>query len=173
MTAYEQLLAASEPTYVRRAALAGLLRLEGDSGEKRILRVLRGSDPALSGGHRAIPGLRSKHASQTFAAELPRLQPQEQVWMIENLARAATPSPCRIAKSLTASDSLFAAPRSAHSAVSATPRPSPCFPRLAGTNDPEERRAIEAALISLGGGTPTDNAILAELKKASATRVYL
>jgi HEAT repeat protein len=168
--AYEGLLAASEPTYVRRAALAGLLRREKDSGEKRILSVLRGSDSTLKPvAIAAIPALRSKRASQTFAAELPRLQPQEQVWMIESLASRGDPAARdAIAKSLGAPDP--AVRRAALSALSRIGDASsvPLFSRaLAGASDADERRAIESALIALGGGTPTDNAILVELKKAS------
>jgi hypothetical protein len=39
---------------------------------------------------------------------------------------------------------------------------------LANSDDPEERRAIESALIGLSGGALVDKAILSELKKASS-----
>ena len=168
--AYEQLLAASEPVYVRRAALAGLLRLELGSGEQRILSVLRGSDSALKPvAIAAIPALRTKRASEKFAAELPRLQAQEQVWMIESLAARGDPAArAAIAQSLAASDT--AVRRAALNALGRIGDTSSValFGRaLASANDPEERLAIESALIGLGGGTPTDNAIVVELNKSA------
>jgi len=168
--AYEQLLAASEPASVRRAALAGLLRLDKDRGEQRILSVLRGPDAALKPvAIAAVPALRSKRASEKFAAELPRLQPQEQAWMIESLAARADPAArAAIAKSLAAPDT--AVRRAALSALSRIGDTSavPLFARaLAGAVNADERRAVESALIGLGGGAPTDNAIIVELKKSS------
>ena len=74
---YEGLLASSQPTYVRRAALAALLRLNQAQAQQRILEVLHGSDAALKpvaiANVRALP---SQNASEVFAAELPNLQGQ-------------------------------------------------------------------------------------------------
>ena len=90
--AYEELLVPSQPAYIRRAALEGLLRLDKDQGEQRISQVLRGSDAALKPvAIAAVRSLRSKQASAKFAAELPRLQPQEQIWMIDSLAARGDP----------------------------------------------------------------------------------
>jgi hypothetical protein len=44
---YEELLASSQPLYVRRAALEGLLRTDADGGEKRCLTVIRGTEADL------------------------------------------------------------------------------------------------------------------------------
>jgi hypothetical protein len=44
---YEQLLSPSQARQVRRGALAALLRLDTDGGEKRIEQIIRGKDVAL------------------------------------------------------------------------------------------------------------------------------
>jgi HEAT repeat protein len=168
--AYQELLVPSQPAYIRRAALEGLLHLDKDQGELRIVQVLRGSDPALKPvAIAAVRSLRSKHASERFAAELPRLQPQEQVWMIDSLAARGDPAArTAIAKSLAAPDADVR--RAAILALGRVGDASSValFARtLANSDDPEECRAIESALIDLGGGPPTDKAILGELKKAA------
>jgi HEAT repeat protein len=171
IAAYETLLASSQPVYIRRAALTALLCLDKDQGEQRISRVLRGSDSALKPV--AIAGvreLRSKRASERFAAEVPRLEPQEQVWMIESLsARGDAAARAAIARSLAAPDG-----RVRRAAITALGRIGDASSvallarALANSDDPDQRRAIETALIGLPGGVPTDNAILAELKKSSS-----
>ena len=65
VAAYEELLAPSQPVYVRRAALDALIRLDKDQGEQRILEVLRGSDSALKPVAIAnVRALRSNNASR-------------------------------------------------------------------------------------------------------------
>ncbi len=170
--AYQSLLIPSQPAYVRRAAMQGLLQLDKDQGELRILQAVRGSDSAVKPvAIAAVPFLRSKRASERFAAELPRLQPQEQVWLIDSLAlRADLVARSAIAKSLAAPD-----PQVRRAAIAALGRVGDAssvalFARaLANSDDPEERRAIEAALIGLSGGPPIDKAIVGELKQSSST----
>ena len=85
--AYEELLAATQPVYVRRSALAALIRLDKDGGEERVLSVLRGDDSALRAvAIAAVRTLPSKDASEKFAVELSGLPPEEQVWLIASLA---------------------------------------------------------------------------------------
>jgi HEAT repeat protein len=170
IAAYEELLAPSQPVYVRRAALAGLLRLDKDQGEQRILKTLRGSDAALKPvAIAAVRSLRSKGASEKFTRELAALQPEEQIWMIDSLAARPDPAArAAIAKSLGSPDSAVR-----RAAITALGRigDSSTVALLAGalgsSNDAEERRALESALIGLGGGGKTDTAVLIELKKSS------
>jgi HEAT repeat protein len=166
---YEQLLAPSQAAYVRRAALDALLRLDKDQGQQRILQVLHGSDPSLKpvaiARVRALP---SKDASEVFAAELPNLPAQEQIWMIDSLAaRGDAAARTAIGNRLSSRD---AAVRRA--AISALDRMGDtwCVTLLASaldrSKDPEECRAVEAALISLRGGAQTDRAIVAALNNS-------
>jgi HEAT repeat protein len=177
IAAYEELLVPSQPVYIRRAALDGLLRLDKDQGEQRIAQVLHGPDSALKPvAVAAVRSLRSKQASARFAAELPHLQPEEQVWMIDSLA-ARNDAVAReaIAKSVSASGTGVR--RAAITALGRVGDVSsvPVLSRaIAASTEPEEQRALETALISLNGGTPVDNAILRELTNSSSnTRVSL
>ena len=174
---YEGLLAPSQAAYVRRAALDALLRLDKEHAQSRMLEVLHGSDSALKpvaiAGVRALP---SGNASEVFAAELPRLQPQEQVWMIDSLAaRADVPARTAIGNSLASPDATV---RRAAIGTLGRIGDTPCVPLLVGaldqSKDAEERRALESALISLRGGTQTDSALVAALQKSSGnTRANL
>ncbi len=170
--AYQSLLLPSQPAYVRRAAMQGLLRLDKDDGELRILQAVRGTDAAVKPvAIAAVPSLRSKRASEKFAAELPRLQPQEQVWMIDSLALRADPvARSAIAKSIAAPE-----PEVRRTAIAALGRVGDAssvalFARaLASSDDAEERRTIESALNGLSGGPAIDKAILGELKQSAST----
>ena len=171
IAAYKDLLVPSQPAYVRRAALAALFGLDKDQGEQRIIKVLRGSDATLKPvAIAAVPSLRSKDASEKFSAELPRLQPQEQAWMIESLAaRGGSVARTAIAKRLDAPDA--AVRRAAITALGRIGDVSSVAlfaQTLANSDEADEQRAIESALIELGGGAPINNAIIAELKKSSA-----
>ena len=175
--AYEELLQPSQPAYLRRAALKGLLRLDKDEGEQRIMQVLRGSDAVLKPvAIAAVRGPQSRQASAKFAAELPKLQPQEQVWMIESLAvRGDAPARAAITRSLAAQDADVrrAAIRGLGRAGDASSVP-PLAQAAAHCADEGERSALEDALTELHGGLPVDQAILAELKTApSDARVTL
>ena len=167
---YEQLLAPSQPAYVRRAALDALFRLDRDQGQQRILQVLHGSDAALTPvAIAAVRALPSGKASETFLAELPNLQPQEQVWMIDSLAVRGDAAACyALSLSLASPD---AAVRRA--AINAMGRMGDAWAAwfllraLSRAQDLEERRAIQSALISLRGGEITDCAIIAALKESA------
>jgi HEAT repeat protein len=175
--AYDELLARSQPVYIRRAALEGLVRLDKDQGEQRILEVIRGSDATLKPvAIAAVRSISSRNASATFSALLPKLQPAEQVWMIESLAvRADGPARKAIAASLGSAD-----PGVRRASIDALGRIGDVstvalFARaLGGAADAEERRAIETALIGLKSDGQIDQAIVAALKKASgSTRASL
>jgi HEAT repeat protein len=167
---YEDLLVPSQPAYVRRAALAALLRLDKDQAQQRILQVLRGSDAALKPV--AIADIRllpSGNASEIFAAELPKLSPQEQVWMIDSLAARGDMAACTaIGNSLGSPD---AAVRRAAIDTLGRVGGSWCVPLFARAlpraQNAEEHRALESALIGLRGGAITDRVITTTLKKSS------
>ena len=174
---YEGLLAPSQPTYVRRAALDALLRLDKTQAQQRILEVFHGSDTALKpvaiANVRALP---SGNASAVFAAELPKLQAPEQVWMIDSLAARGDTTACTVIGNSLASPHA-AVRRGAIDAMSRIGG-SWCVPllarALASSTDTDERRAIESALIVLPGGAQTDRAIITALKNASGgTRALL
>ena len=174
---YEGLLAPSQPAYVRRGALDALLRLDKAHAQARILEILHGSDSTLKAvaiaGVRALP---PGKASDIFADELLRLQPQEQVWMIDSLAaRGDVPASTAIGGSLASPDATVR-----RAAMNALGRIGDawCVPlfviALDQTQDAGERRDLEAALLSLRGGAQTDSAIVAALKKsAGSTRASL
>lgn len=177
MPIYEGLLAPSRPAYVRRAALDTLLRLDKEHAQQRILDVLHGSDsilkPVAVANVRALPAGR---ASEVFAAELPRLEPQEQVWLIDSLAaRGDGPACTAIGSSLAAPDATVR--RAAINTLGriGDTRSVPLFvSALDQSKDAEERRVVESALVSLRGGAQTDSAIVAALKKSSGnTRANL
>ncbi len=174
---YDGLLASSQPAYVRRAALDALLRLDKAQAQQRILDILHGPDTALKpvaiANVRALPSL---NASEIFAAELPNLQPPEQVWMIDSLAARGDSAAC------TAIGNSLESPQAAvrREAIDALGRigSSWCVPllarALADLTEADEHRAIESALIALPGGGQTDQAIITALKKSSGgTRALL
>jgi len=177
MPIYEGLLAESQPAFVRRSALDALLRLDKVHAQPRILEVLRGSDATLTPVAIAnVRGLATSNASEVFAAELPRLGPQEQVWMIDSLAaRGDVPACAAIGNSLESRD---AGVRRAAIDTLGRMGDTWCVTLLASaldrSQDAEERRALESALIDLHGGGQTDRAIVGALKKASGnTRAIL
>jgi HEAT repeat protein len=174
---YEGLLASSQPTYVRRAALDALLRLDKSHAQQRILEVLHGTDSALKpvaiANVRVLP---SGNASEVFAAELPKLQAPEQVWMIDSLAARGDTPACTVIGNCLASPQA-AVRREAIDALSRIGK-SWCVPllarALANSTDADESRAVESALVVLPGGEQTDRAIITALKKTSGnTRALL
>ena len=170
IAAYQELLAPTQAAYIRRAALDGLLRLDKDQGEQRIVQVLRGPDAALKPVAIAgVRSLRSREATAKFAAELPRLQPQEQVWMIDSLAaRGDAAARAAISRSLGSPDAgVRRAAITSLGRVGDFSSVALLARALAASNEPEEQRAIESALIGLNGGAPVDKAILGELSRAS------
>ena len=177
MPIYEGLLTTSQPAYVHRAAFDALLRLDKERAQQRILDVLHGSDSTLKPVAIAnVRALASSNASEVFAAELPRLQPQEQVWMIDSLAvRGDVPACAAIGNSLASPEATV---RRAASDTLGHIGDTWCVTLFVGalerSKDAEERRALESALIDLRGGAQTDRAIVAALKKSSGnTRASL
>jgi HEAT repeat protein len=104
-----------------------------------------------------------------FAAELPKLPAVEQVWMIQSLAARGDAVAC------TAIGNSLASPQPAvrREAIDVLGRMGgnwsvlPLAKALARSEDAEERRAIEAALIILPGGAQTDRAITTALQSSS------
>jgi HEAT repeat protein len=177
ITAFEGLLTESEPAYIRRAALQTLIQTDKDQGEERIVKVLHGLDPVLKPvAIAAVRSLRAAGATQKFAGETPNLAPDEQVWMIDSLAARAGPDACSaITGCLTSSHPIVQ-----QAAISALGRIGDASTvgvlahALANSQEPERRRAIESALVSLGGGTETDKRLTVELKGSTgAARVHL
>jgi HEAT repeat protein len=123
-----------------------------------------------------VRSLRSQDASEVFAAELPNLTSQEQVWMIDSLAVRRDIAACTaIGNCLSSPDA--AVRRAATSALGGMGN-TWCVALLAyvldHSKDPQESRAIASALISLRGGAQADRAIVAELNKSSGnTRATL
>jgi HEAT repeat protein len=88
----QDLLAPAWPKDIRRGAFLGLLRLDHDGGERRIIAALQGGDAALKpAAIAAMTGIKGTNASQRFAAELPKLPPTEQALLIESLAARHDP----------------------------------------------------------------------------------
>jgi len=169
---YAGLLAPSQPAYGRRAALNALLRMDKEHAQPRILEILHGTDstlkPVAIANVRALP---PGNASEVFAGELPRLQPQEQVWMIDSLAARGDTAACTVIGNILASPHA-AVRREAIDALSRIGS-SWCVPllarALASSTDADESRAIESALVVLPGGGQTDRAIITALKKTSGS----
>jgi HEAT repeat protein len=169
---YQDLLSPQQPANVRRGAFEALLQLDEDAGEERILETLRGSDPVLIPV--AIAGvrvLRSASASEKFAQALPTLAPQEQVWLIETLATRRDPvSQAAVRNSLCSSN--LTVRLAAIEGIGKAGGPSnvePLVDTLASAKEPQERSAIEKALINASGGAETDRAIVAAFEKSSTT----
>jgi HEAT repeat protein len=167
---YEQLLSPSQARQVRRGALAALLRLDTDGGEKRIEQIIRGKDVALKPlAIAGISALDAKTASAKFASQLPGLEPQEQVWLIEALADRRDPAALKaIRASLTASPATvrLAAIRAIGEIDDASAVPL-LAKALAAAGGDEERLTIEEALVGLPGGDKVDQAISDQLKTAT------
>jgi HEAT repeat protein len=161
------LLEPSHPAYVRRGAFSALLRLDNDGGEQRILQTLHGSDPVLKPvAIAAIRDVPSKTASRRFAEGLSQLSPLEQVWMIDSLAaRADEPAREAVGASVSASDGQVR--RAAIAALGRIGGASavPLLARAAAeTHEPDQLKAIESALVELGGDGETDRAIISQLQ---------
>ncbi len=168
---YEELFKAQQPEYVRRAALDGLLRLDGDGGDKRGLAVLREPESGLKGV--VISHLRRMNnpgASARFAREMGSLAPAERVQLIESLAaRNDAEARTVITAQLTNPDALV---RTAAVAAFASIGDASSVPVLAKalreTTQPGEQQSLEMALTSLKGGKSVDQEILKLLKAADA-----
>jgi len=166
---YQDLLSDSSPPYLRRGVFLALLRLDPDRGEQRALAMLRGSDAELKPvAIAAVASLPANDASQKFAAEMDHLQPQEQIWLIDSVAsRGDAPARAAIQNCLAASDAgVRRAAIDGLARVGDASSVALFSQALATSKDAEDARAIESALVGLGGGAETDHAVLAELKKS-------
>jgi HEAT repeat protein len=168
---YEKLIQPEQPAFVRRGALGALLRLDQLGAEARIIKILHSVDSTLKPvAIAAVGDLRSPETSKKLGDELPRLQPEEQVWLIDALAgRGDADARSAIRTAVAAADSsvrlaAIAAVGSLEDA-SAVPLLSNA---LTNTKDATERRKIELALANLKGGSETDQAIIKQLRVSSA-----
>ncbi|HEY5911774.1 MAG TPA: HEAT repeat domain-containing protein [Verrucomicrobiae bacterium] len=167
---YEDLLANGANIAVRRSALSALLTLDEDQGQKRILEVLSGKDDALKPVAIArVASVDSPGASEEFATQMHHLKPEHQVLLVERLAaRDDESARLELAKSLTSTE-----PMVRRAAVVALGRLGDPYyvgmlAQAAGAaTDPDESRAVEAALVGMKGGAETDRMLVAHLRLAS------
>jgi len=166
---YEQFCPPSQPLHFRRAALAGLMRLDKDGGQQRILDVLHGQDAALKPAAIAgIPALKSPRASDTFAAELPKLQADLQVLMIGALTARGDAAARRAISAQAENSNATVAVAAIQSLGSLGDASSvPVLIKVVEKREPAE--CASAALTSLQQlkGNAASDAILAAAKKAS------
>jgi HEAT repeat protein len=167
---YESLLGNLEPDHIRRGAFAALTRLDTDQGQQRIVTIIRTGDPVLKPlAISCVRDLHASNASAVFAREMHKLQPNEQVWMIQSLAARNDPD----ARSAVGKCVASSAPTVRLASIDALGHigDSHTVGLLAGllrkSPAAEETRAIESALVSVGGGTTTDDAVRSELKKST------
>ncbi len=166
---YQDLLANAGNAAVRRSAFSWVLRSDKDGGRKRILEVLSGDDDALKPvAIRAIATIPDSGASEEFAALMHHLAPEQQALMVETLAaRGDDAARLQLAKALSVPE-----PQVRRAAITALGRMGdPYFisllVRAAGSaTEPEEARAVEAALVGMKGGADTDKQLAAQLKLA-------
>lgn len=168
---YTELLAAGQPDDLRRGAFGGLLRMDADGGEKRMLEVLRGSDAALKPvAIAALPGLKNPGASRAFADLLPKLEAGDQFLLVQALAqRGDADARAAIAQQLGSPYELV---RAAVVESLGQAGDASTVPVLAGATlaakDPGELKAIELALANLQGGDAVDQALTAQLRNRMA-----
>ena len=168
---YEELLASSQPLYVRRAALEGLLRTDADGGQKRILDVLDGQDVLLKPSAIArIATLTSPDASRQFARELPRLRPDDQVLLIEALAarndqdaRAAVIEQVSATSPMVRRAAIMVLTEIGDASAAAV-----LSKALSPIGSADDQRVIVTALSNLKGSEAVDESIITSLKSSSA-----
>jgi len=168
---YLELLIASQPEYVRRAAFESLLRLDADQGERRVFDTLRGIDAALKPSAIArVPALTSAGISEKVAREIAHLAPAEQVLVIQALAaRNDAGARAAIQDQLNATDQTVRL-----AAISALGRVGdasavPALARiLVAYPGPDEPKSVELSLASLQGGDAVDQALMAHVASRTA-----
>lgn len=168
---YSELLAAAQPVNVRRAALEGLLRLDADGGEQRILQVLRGNDPSLKPSAIVqVRRLKSPGASATFAREMAALTAPERIQMVESLAvRNDAAARSAITEQLLADDpEVRRAAAMAFAAIGDAAAVPALAQALARARSAPEQQVIEMVIASLKGGAAVDTQILALLRTGPA-----
>ncbi len=169
--ALEALLTPSTPIYVRRSALAALLKADQKGAPMRIVEVLRGNEAALKPvAIAAVRDLRAKDASANFGGTvLPQLPPEQQVWMIESLAIRKDPAACDAIINALATSKDTNVRQSAAQALGQIGEPTfarPLAKALAATTNSDEARVIVGSVAALREGKATDQAVLAEIKAA-------
>jgi HEAT repeat protein len=166
---YEGLLGTSYPLHVRRGALSALFRLDNDGGQQRILTTLKGSNPQLIPiAIAAVHAVTNAEASDAFANELPKLNPDDQVLMIQALAqRGDLPSLRAVGRQIASTEP---GPRLAAITEMGQYGDSSLLPLLTSAlthpASPQERLALEQAVASLPGGDTATRSIVEELRKA-------
>jgi HEAT repeat protein len=168
---FTEYLAPSQPDDLRRGALSGLLRLDDDGGRKRALATLAGTDSALKPvAIAAVSAMKGKEVSKLFAAELPKLEPVNQVWLIQALAlRGDPPARKAIEEQIAAGDKSVRLAAIAELGKAGDATTVPVLARtLIGQPSTEELKAAEVAFSSLKGGAATDQALAAQLRNRMA-----
>ena len=174
---YQELLAASQPLPVRRAAFEGLLRADQDEGEKRVLATLRGTDDAMKASAIVhVRKMKSPSTSAQFAKELATLKPAAQVQLLNALAARNDPAArTAIAAQLFAEESSV---RRAAVSAFATIGDASSVPVLAkalgAATSSSDQQTLEMTIAALPGGAAVDQQILGLLKTAApATQASL
>lgn len=169
---YEELLDDQNPANVRRGAFEALLQSDEDLGEERIIRTLRGTDSLLIPVAIArIRVLRSEEASKKFAAVLPELSDQAQVWMVETLggrsdaaARAAVESSLDSTKTAVRMAAIEALARAGDASAA-----GPLLKRLKAAPQGKEKSSIQRALVGMGKDSGVDSMFIKELEQATSS----
>lgn len=168
---YEELLASSQPLYVRRAALEGLLRTDADGGHKRILDVLAGQDLFLKPSAIArIAALTNPDASGQFTRQLPHLRPDEQVLLIEALAaRNDQDARAAVIEQVSATNPVVRrAAIIALAEIGDTSAAAVLIKAMGTIGSAENQEVIVTALSNLKGNEAVDEIIITSLKNSSA-----
>ena len=165
----DALLAVPQPPPIRRGAFLIRLRCDADGGLARIRETLRGGDALLKPvAIAAVRSLTSRDASEPFARELPALPPEDQANLIQSLAaRADEPARAAIVAAL-ASPALNVrlAAADALGQIGHARAATPLARALIAAVEPDEIRALTAAIGNLPAGRETDTALLAEMSTA-------
>jgi HEAT repeat protein len=169
----EEVLQGKPPAHIRRGAFGLLLRCDADDGAKRVQELLSAAtpDPVLSEVALArIAEMRGEGISDTFGALLPKLQPDQQVLLVESLAcRGDVRARVAIQTRVFGSD-----PRVRRTAIQAVGKleGESAVPLLVNaltrSSSAEETKEIQLALASLQGADKTDQALCAALGQAAA-----
>jgi HEAT repeat protein len=165
----EELVIPVQSTHVRRGAFKALLASDADGGEQRILQTVRGSDATLKPvAIAAVSSLKGQTASEASAEQLPKLPPQEQVWLINALAvRADAAARGAILGRLDSSETAVRlAAAAAIGRVGGATAVKPLAKALAAAKDADEIRALQSALSDLPSDRDVEKAIIAEIRSA-------
>ncbi len=181
---YAELLAPGNPDDIRRGAFGGLVRIDADGGEKRMLGILEGSDASLKASAiAALPELKSPGASKAFGALLSRLEPEFQLLLVHALALRGdaeaiqavtqhlgflyglerTGTGLVTAKGLVGPGTIAALGQMGDASTVAV-----LARAVVAIKDAGELKAIELALANLKGGEAVDQALAAQLRNRMA-----